>query len=71
MIAVGKKSKIIKNKDIWNYCYCMPMLPLLGYNHCLPLLHMDKTFIWIEETGERINEFEIGCMINPTFHVNK
>ena len=32
---------------------------------------MDKRFIWLEETGERINESDIVCMINPRFHVNK
>ena len=49
----------------------MPILQLLGSNHHLPLLHMSKRFICIEETKERINEFEIGCMINPDFHGNK
>ena len=43
----------------------------LGDNHCLPFLHMAKHFTWIEETGKRINDFEIGYMINPSFHVNK
>ena len=47
------------------------MLPLLGDNHHLPLLHRAKYFIWIEETGKRINEIDIGYMINPSFHVNK
>ena len=49
----------------------MPMLPLLGDNHRLPLLHMDKRFNWLEEIGERINEFKIGYLINPSFYVNK
>ena len=42
-----------------------------GGNHRLPLLHMAKLFIWIEETKELINEFEIGFMINLSLHVNK
>ena len=46
-------------------------MPLLGDNHCLPLSHMAKSFIWIEETSDHINEFEIGYMINTTLHVNK
>ena len=49
----------------------MPMLPLLGANNRLPLLHMAKRFIWIEETGKIINEFEIGYMINPSLYLNK
>ena len=47
------------------------MLPFLGTNNRLPLLHTAKCFIWLEETGKRINEFKIGYMINPSLHVNK
>ena len=47
------------------------MQSLLRTNHCLPLFHMAKTFIWIEETKERINEFLIGYVINLTFNINK
>ena len=32
---------------------------------------MAKSFIWIEETSELINEFDIGYMIYPTLHNNK
>ena len=48
----------------------MLILQFLGANHCLLLLPTDKCFIWIEETGERINEFEIGYMIIPYLCVN-
>ena len=49
----------------------MPLLPLLGANNCLPLLNMSKRFICLEETGECINEFEIGYMINQSLHIKK
>ena len=49
----------------------MPMLPLLVYNHRLPVLHMAKRFIWIEETGKRISQFDIGYIIYPSFHGNQ
>ena len=49
----------------------MPLFPLLGANHHIILLHMAKCFIWLEEKKERINEFYIGYMINPSLHVNK
>ena len=39
-------------------------------NH-LQLLHMAKRFIWLNETKQRINEFEIGYMINPSLYVYK
>ena len=49
----------------------MTMESLLGTNHCLTLFHMAKSFIWIEETKELINEFYIGYMINPKLNINK
>ena len=71
MIAVGNESKKIKNKYRWNYCHHMPMLLLLGGNHCLPLFHMAKRFIWLIEAKTRINDFKIGYMINPGLNANK
>ena len=44
---------------------------LLGTNHCLPLAHMAKRYIWLEETNQRINEFSIGYMMNPDLSINK
>ena len=70
MIAVGNENKKI-NKDIWNYCHHMPILSLLGSNHHLPLFHMSKHFIWLNETKQLINEFKIGYMINPGLNFNK
>ena len=47
------------------------MQSFLGTNHRLPLFHIDKRFIWLEETKEHINKFLIGYMINPTLNINK
>ena len=30
-----------------------------------------KSYIWIEETNQRINEFSFGYMFNPTLFTNK
>ena len=70
MISVGNDNKKIKNKDRWNYFHHMPMLSLLGENHRLPLFHMAKHFIWLDETKKRINEFTIGYMINLGLNVD-
>ena len=43
----------------------------MGANSGLPLLHIDKFFLYIHEINERINEFAIGYIINPTLNVNK
>ena len=49
----------------------MPMLSLLGANHRLSLFHMDKRFIWVHETKQRIKTFTIGYMISPGLNFNK
>ena len=65
------RTKKTKNKDRWNYFHHFPICPLLGDNHCLPLLHTDKGFLYLYETNKRINDFSIGYTINTTLHVNK
>ena len=47
------------------------MESLLGAYHCLPLSHMAKSYIWLEEIKKRINEFSIGYMIDPKLNINK
>ena len=69
MISFGNKKK--KERYRWNYCHYMPMFPLLGATHRLLLLHMDKRFIWNNETKKRINELEIGYNITPGLHINE
>ena len=71
MILFDNESKKIKNRDRRNYFHHTPMLILLGDNHCLMLLHMDKRFIWIAVTGEHMNDFDIIYMNNPSLYVNK
>ena len=65
ILAVGYKNIKIQTKDNWNQLNIMDIQYLLGTNHRLPLLHMAKSYIWLVETKERINEFSIGYMINP------
>ena len=47
------------------------MQSMLGVNCCMPLLHMSKSYIWLEKINQRINEFSIGYMINPTLYRNR
>ena len=44
---------------------------MLGAYHSLSLLHMAKSYSWLEETKELINEFSIEYMINPTLNIKK
>ena len=57
MISVGNQKE--RKKRQWNHFNHMPMQSLMGDYHRLPLLYMAKSYIWIEETKERIIEFSI------------
>ena len=41
MIAVGNENEKIKNKDRWNYCHHMPMLPFWG------IIIVYRYYIWL------------------------
>ena len=71
ILAVSYKDKTIQTQDTWNQLNLMYIQYLLGTNHLLPLSHMAKSYIWLEETNQRINEFYIGYMMNPNLIINK
>ena len=45
-------------------------MPIVGVNHCLPILHLSKIMVNIYTTGKTINQFAIGYMINPSLKFN-
>ena len=47
------------------------MQSLLETNHRMPLLHMSKSYICLEEKNHRINELSIGYMMIPSLHKKK
>ena len=49
----------------------IPLLPLIGVNHIQPIIHMSKIMVYLYTTDEQINQFVIGCMINPSLRVNR
>ena len=49
----------------------MDIQSILGTNHRLPLSYMAKSYIWIEETNQLINELSIGYMMNQNLITNK
>ena len=71
ILAVGYEDKKNQTKDKWNQLNLMDIQSLLGNNLCLVLSHMVKSYIWLEETNQRINEFSIGYMMNQNLSVNK
>ena len=49
----------------------LDMQSMLRANCRMPLLHMSKSYILIEEKNQRINEFSIGYMMNPNLNPNR
>ena len=64
-------NKTIETRDKWNQLYLLSMDSVLGANCGIPLIHMSKRKIYIEETNERINEFSFAYMCNPTLYKHK
>ena len=66
-----KKEKKNPGKDKWGKIGVVPLMPLVGVNHCQPILHMSKIMFHCYSTDEIINKFSIGYMINPSLNCNK
>ena len=60
ILAVYYKNKAIEAKDICHQMNILDIKSLLRTNCRMPLLHMSKSYIWLEETNQRINGFSIG-----------
>ena len=71
ILAVGYKNKTIETEDKWNQLNIIDIKYLLGTNHCLPLSHMAKSYIWLEQTNQRIHDFSIRYMMNPSLNTHK
>ena len=59
ILAVDHINKRIKTKDKLNQINVINMQSMLVANFRMPLLHMSKSYIWIEETNQRINDFHL------------
>ena len=71
MLEVGNKNQKKLNKDRWNHFNHTTMQSLLGGSHRLPLFHMAKSSICLEETKDLIKKFSIRYMINRALNINK
>ena len=69
--AVDYMNQKLETKEKWNQINVLSMESMLRANCRIPLLHMSKSYIWIEEKSQRINEFSFGYMFNPTLYTNK
>ena len=71
ILAVSYEQKTIETKEKLIQLNLIDIQSLLETNNCLPSSHTAKSYIWLEEKNQRINEFYIGYTMNPNFHKNK
>ena len=64
MTELEKVNTKIPAKDKWYITAVIPIMPILVFNHRLPILHLSKRMVHIYTTGKNINQFSIGYMIN-------
>ena len=70
IVAVDCINQKIETKK-WNQINVLDIQSILVDNCRMPLLHISKISIWIEETNQCINEFSFGYMMNPTLFKNR
>ena len=59
----GKKMiELEKNpeKYKWDLPSVIPLMPIVGVNYCLPILHLYKIMVHIYTTEKTIHQFAIG-----------
>ena len=67
---IGKRKKI-PAKDKWKLPGVIPLMPIVGVNCRLTILHMSKIMVHIYTTENIVNQFVIGYMINYSLNINK
>ena len=70
IIESEKDNNKVTEKDKWVLPAIIPLIPIVGVNHRLPILHMSKIMVHSYTTGKTIHQFVIGYMINPSLKFN-
>ena len=70
MIESEKDNKKVQAKDKWEIIAIIPLIPIVGVNHRLPILHTSKRMVHCYTTVKNINQFAIGYVINPSLNFN-
>ena len=58
-----KNDRIGKKRELLTV---IPLMPIVGVNHRLRILHLSKRMVHIYSTEKTIHQFEIGYIINPS-----
>ena len=57
-------------KDEWETHAIIPVMKIVGVNHCVHILHMYRRMFHYYTTDETINQIAIGFIINPSLKFN-
>ena len=68
---IGKRKEKNPGKDKWELPSVIPLIPIVGVNHRLAILHLSKRMVHNYTTEKTIHQFTIGYMINPSLNFNK
>ena len=68
MIELEKYNNNVPGNDKWEIPTCIPLMPIVGVNYRLPILHMSKIMVYCYTTGKTINQFAIGYIISPSLN---
>ena len=66
----GKRKEKNPSRDKWETPDVIPLIPIVGVNHRLPILQMSKIMVHIYTTGKNIHQFAISYTINPSIQFN-
>ena len=70
MIELEKDHNKVPAKDKWEIPSIIPLITIVGVDHCLPILHMSKRMVHCYTTGKTINQFAISYIIKPSLKFN-
>ena len=60
MIELAKEERKIPEKYKRELPDFIPLMPIVGVNHCLPILHLSKIMVHIYSTEKAMHQFSIG-----------
>ena len=66
MIELEIYNNKVPAKYKWEIPDIIPLMPIVGVNHRLPLSHLSKIMVHIYTTGKTIEQFTIGYIVNPS-----
>ena len=68
---ISKRKEKILEKYKWELPAVITIMPIVGVNQRLPIIHISKIMVHIYTIYKTVHQFAIGYSINPSLHINK